>query len=67
MPDASLRWTKATASIGNGACVELAALDGEVLIRNSRHPGKVIRCTRREMAALLEGARRHEFDHLVDG
>ncbi|MCO1657271.1 DUF397 domain-containing protein [Pseudonocardia humida] len=65
MPDADLQWTKSTASIGNGACVEFATHDGEVLVRNSRCPEIVISCTPQEMAAFFEGVRRHEFDDLL--
>ena len=32
----SLEWRKARRSIGNGACVELAAASGRILIRDSK-------------------------------
>ncbi|MFD7451787.1 DUF397 domain-containing protein [Kitasatospora sp. NPDC059827] len=60
-------WQKARRSVGNGSCVELRALDdGEVAVRNSRHPqGPALVFTRAEIHALLDGARNGEFDHLV--
>jgi hypothetical protein len=61
-----LRWTKALRSVGTNACVELAADDDRVALRNSRDPDVVLRFTRDEMRAFLDGAAHHEFDHLVD-
>lgn len=33
-----LQWRKATSSIGNGACVEVAARKVQILIRDSQDP-----------------------------
>jgi hypothetical protein len=66
MPEEERKWIKSTSSIGQGACVELAMQDDEVLIRHSRRPTVVISYTRAEIAAFFEGVRRREFDHLLD-
>ena len=34
----ALTWRKASASAGNGACVEVAAVPGGVLVRDSKDP-----------------------------
>lgn len=34
-----LQWRKATHSVGNGACVELAAVKGQIFVRDSMNPG----------------------------
>ena len=66
MEDDGLQWRKAAASNGNGACVELAPWQGEVLKRDSKDPrGPVLRFTKREIAAWLDGAKSGEFDDLV--
>lgn len=61
-----LQWRKAAASNGNGACVELAPWQGEVLMRDSKDPrGPVLRFTKSEIAAWLDGAKGGEFDDLL--
>ena len=62
-----LTWRKSKASNPSGACVEVAPLpDGEVAVRNSRHPsGPALIYTRAEIAAFLAGARAGEFDDLA--
>ncbi len=35
---ADLQWRKARRSVGNGACVELAAEDGQIFVRDSMNP-----------------------------
>jgi hypothetical protein len=61
-----LDWQKAQSSIGNGACVELAPVDGMIAIRDSKDPdGPVLRYTADEWRAFLDGAKKGEFDHLV--
>ncbi|MFJ7281048.1 DUF397 domain-containing protein [Kitasatospora sp. NPDC098663] len=62
-------WQKASRSVSSGSCVELRALDnGAVAMRNSRHPqGPALLFTRAEIAALLDGVRSGEFDHLAVG
>lgn len=34
-----LQWRKARRSAGNGACVEVASTNGQILIRDSTDPG----------------------------
>ncbi len=59
-------WRKALSSVGNGACVELAPVDGMVAIRDSKDPaGPILRYTAAEWHAFLDGAKKGEFDHLV--
>jgi hypothetical protein len=58
-------WIKASASQPNDYdCVELAALEGGgVAVRSSRHPeAGILRYTRSEWAAFLDGAKKGEFD-----
>jgi uncharacterized protein DUF397 len=66
-PPAAIRWRKSRRSNSQGACVELAGLaDGAVAIRNSRFPrGPALLSTRAEISALIEGAKRGDFDHLL--
>ena len=60
-----LAWRKAQRSVGNGACVELAPLDGMVAIRDSKDPsGPVLVYTPAEWHAFLHGAKTGEFDDL---
>ncbi|MFD7978728.1 DUF397 domain-containing protein [Streptomyces sp. NPDC059071] len=70
MPAAQLngvRWRKASASIGEGNCVEVAQLtDGKVAMRNSRFPdGPALVYTPEEIAAFIDGAKAGEFDSLA--
>jgi hypothetical protein len=65
---ASLTWVKASASVGTGACVELALHGQAIFIRDSKAPdGPALRYTFAEVAAFLDGAKRGEFDHLLPG
>lgn len=62
----SLAWLKAQSSTPNGQCVEVAATDGRIAIRDSKDPeGPILVYTPSEFSAFLEGARNGEFDSLV--
>ena len=60
-------WLKSSYSNPSGNCVEIAWLpDGQFALRNSRFPeGPALIYTRDEIAALIDGARGGDFDHLV--
>lgn len=59
-------WRKSTASGSASECVEVAAVAGHVLLRDSKNPeGPKLVFTRQEFAAFLDGARRGEFDDLT--
>ncbi|MET9888243.1 DUF397 domain-containing protein [Streptomyces sp. NPDC006430] len=60
-------WVKSSSSVGNGNCVEVAALPGGgVAMRNSRFPdGPALVFTTAEIEAFIEGAKHAEFDHLA--
>ena len=59
-------WIKATASGGQGECVELRRSGGMVEVRDSKQhgTGPTLRFTGTELAAWLDGARKGEFNHL---
>jgi hypothetical protein len=59
-------WRKASYSGQNGHCVEAAAADGTVYVRDSKDPhGPVLGFTREEWYAFLDGAKKGEFDSLI--
>ncbi|GGO84675.1 DUF397 domain-containing protein [Wenjunlia tyrosinilytica] len=60
-------WQKSRRSNSQGNCVEFAKLpDGDVAVRNSRHPdGPALIYTRAEIEALILGAKDGDFDGLV--
>lgn len=64
----SSSWVKATKSGGNGGdCVEMRRNGDRIEVRDSKNPqGAVLSFTRAEFDAWLDGARGHEFDHLLD-
>lgn len=60
---ATLTWTRASASVNTGACVELAAASSGVAMRDSKNPGgPVLLCVRDEFRLLLDRARSGELD-----
>jgi hypothetical protein len=63
----AVRWQKSARSNPSGNCVELAGLpDGQIAVRNSRHPdGPALIYTRDEITAFVLGARDGEFDRLI--
>jgi hypothetical protein len=59
-------WIKASASSGNGECVEMRTHDDMIEVRDSKDPhGPVLRFRAAEFAAWLDSARSGEFDHLA--
>ncbi|MGW8374729.1 DUF397 domain-containing protein [Streptomyces sp. ODS28] len=60
-------WSKSTASVRDGNCVEVAELpDGRIAVRNSRFPdGPALIYSREEVAAFVTGVKDEEFDHLI--
>jgi hypothetical protein len=63
----AVRWGKSARSSAQGNCVETARLaDGEVALRNSRHPsGPTLIFSQAEARAFLEGVKDGDFDHLL--
>ena len=63
----TVRWIKASASNGSGACVETTSIkEGEILVRNSRDPeGPILAFTKAEWVAFIAGAKAGEFDAIV--
>ena len=62
-------WVKARKSAGNGGnCVELRRNGEAIELRDSKQAGQgpTLRFTRAELDAFLDGARKGEFDHLLD-
>lgn len=62
-----VQWQKASASGANGnECVEFAKVGEGVAVRHSKAPaGPALIFTTAEIAAMLDGARGGEFDHLT--
>jgi hypothetical protein len=66
--DVNTGWIKATASSDGGDCVQLRRSGDTVEVRDSKDPdGPVLHFTPSEFAAWLDGAKRAEFDHLLEG
>ncbi len=60
-------WVKASASSGDGNCVELRRHDEAVEVRDTKDQGEgpVLGFTRTEFAAWISGAKKGEFDQLL--
>jgi hypothetical protein len=61
-------WIKATKSTGNGGdCFEVRRHNGQIEVRDSKQGdnGPTLRFTTAEFDALLDGAKKGEFDHLL--
>jgi Domain of unknown function (DUF397) len=66
LPSDPLGWRKSSYSSSTN-CVEVAPLpDGNIAIRNSKHPTRGVTVfTRDEIAAFLQGAKAGEFDDMT--
>ncbi|WP_371791297.1 DUF397 domain-containing protein [Streptomyces sp. NBC_01471] len=60
-----IQWRKSSFSEQAGNCLELAVVDGDVLLRESDDPAVIVRTTPAKLAAFLAGAKSGEFDDLV--
>lgn len=60
-----IQWRKSSHSEQAGNCLELAVVDGDVLVRESDDPAVIVRTTPAKLAAFLAGAKAGEFDDLV--
>jgi len=59
--ESCIAWRKSTAS-NTGNCVQLAVVDGSVLIRDSVNPRVVLSLPPAAWSAFLAHARRNDFD-----
>ena len=60
-------WRKSVKTQNSGACVEVARVGNIIGVRDSKDPdGPILKFTPREFEAFLDGARRAEFDDLVE-
>jgi Domain of unknown function (DUF397) len=58
-------WRKSTHSANNG-CVEVAFVDGQVAVRDSKNPGgPVLLFSEREWTAFVDGVRAGELDQAL--
>ncbi|MFE3766263.1 DUF397 domain-containing protein [Streptomyces sp. NPDC059104] len=61
-----IQWRKSSKSTdAEGNCLEVAVLDGEILMRESDDPSVIIRTSRAKLRAFIEGAAAGEFDDLA--
>ena len=59
----NLQWRKAGRSANNGACVEVAPVNGQILIRDSKdQDGPIIQYSGSSWRAFLGGAKKGQFD-----
>jgi hypothetical protein len=66
MSYAGIEWQKSSFSGANGEdCVELASVDGAIVMRESDDPGVVLATTPEVLRAFIQGVKTGDFDHLV--
>ncbi|MFD6336503.1 MULTISPECIES: DUF397 domain-containing protein [unclassified Streptomyces] len=60
-------WQKSSFSGGdnNPNCVELASVDGQIVMRESDVPDAVVTTSPEKLRAFLLGVKAGEFDHLI--
>ncbi|MFF0033977.1 DUF397 domain-containing protein [Streptomyces avermitilis] len=62
----TVTWEKSEFSGGNDNCVEFGAIGGLIALRDSKRPAQTpLIFTRDEIAAMLAGAKKGNFDHLA--
>jgi hypothetical protein len=59
-----ITWQKSSFSETHGACVELAAVDGAIRLRESDDPHVVITTAPHPLGTLIRAIKAGEFDHL---
>lgn len=60
-------WIKASRSASGSECVQMRRRGGVIEVRDSKDPdGSVLRFTRAEFLAWIDGATKGEFHHLAD-
>jgi Domain of unknown function (DUF397) len=60
-------WIRAGRCHATHQCVEVARVDDMIAVRDSKNPVVVLRFTKSEIEAFLDGVKQGEFDHLVIG
>ncbi|MFG3495294.1 DUF397 domain-containing protein [Streptomyces sp. NPDC047928] len=60
-----IQWRKSSFSDAAGNCIELAARDGHILVRESDEPDVIVTTSPQKLRAFLAGAKAGEFDDLV--
>ncbi|MCC3767724.1 DUF397 domain-containing protein [Streptomyces sp. UNOC14_S4] len=62
-----IRWQKSSHSGGdlNQDCIELAATEGVILIRESDDPDRIIRTSHAKLRAFMLGVKDSRLDHLI--
>ncbi|MEU3571516.1 DUF397 domain-containing protein [Kitasatospora sp. NPDC036755] len=61
----SSAWQKSSYSASSDNCVEVRSVDGLIEVRESDEGDVIVRTTRLNLAAFLQGAKAGEFDHLT--
>ncbi|MFB6979491.1 DUF397 domain-containing protein [Streptomyces scopuliridis] len=63
---AEINWQKSSFSDEGAQCVEIAAHNGEILMRESEDPNVVTATSRIKFAAFIAGVKAGEFDHFAN-